>query len=160
MESVVEVIKFAIKNEVRAEVFYRKAADLSNAGESQMVFMELVEMESSHAQHLVDKFGAIMQAEGVDAEAYLAGLVSDVEKTLDADQIKLLENAEMRPVIDFAIDMEAKARDNYLELAKHMENDELVKLCQEMADEEQEHFDLLTAARVGTDTPSEDRPAL
>ena len=160
MESVVEVIKFAIRNEVRAEVFYRKASDLSTAGDSQMVFMELVEMESSHAQHLVDKFGAVMQAEGVDAQAFLTELQSDVEKTLDTDQVKLLENAEMRPVIDFAINMEAKARDNYLDLAKRLDNDELVKLCHEMADEEQEHFDLLTAARVGTDTPSEDRPAL
>jgi rubrerythrin len=56
--------------------------------------------------------------------------------------------------------MEAKARDNYLDLAKRLENDELVKMCHEMADEEQEHFDLLTEARVGTDTPDEDRPAL
>ena len=65
----------------------------------------------------------------------------------------------MRPVIDFAIKMEAQARDNYLALAERVDS-ELVALCKELADEEQAHFDTLTEARVGADTPIDERPAL
>ena len=75
-------------------------------------------------------------------------------------QLKLLEDAEMRPVIDFAISMEEKARDTYRDLAGRVEGDELTKLCHELAEEEQKHFDLLTEARIGADTPIDERPAL
>jgi rubrerythrin len=160
MESVVDVIKHAIENEVRAKVFYGKASELATAGESQMVFMELVEMEDTHAQRLVDGFGDLLQSEGVDAQAFLAGLEADIEQTLESEQLRLLEHAEMRPVIDFAIGMEEKARDSYLGLAERVEGDTLVALCKELADEEQKHFDLLTEARVGVDTPPDERPAL
>jgi rubrerythrin len=160
MESVVDVIKHAIENEVQAKVFYGKASDLAKSGESQMVFMELVEMEDTHAQRLVDGFGELLKQEGVDAAAFLAGLEANLERTLVNEQLQLLENAEMRPVIEFAIGMEQRARDNYLGLAERVEGDDLVKLCHELAGEEQKHFDLLTEARVGVDTPIDERPAL
>ena len=160
MESVVDVIKFAIKNEVRAKVFYEKASELAKAGDSQMVFMELVEMEDTHAQRLVTGFGDFLQGEGVDAEAYLAELQQNLEQNLEDKQLKLLEKAEMRPVIDFAISMEEKARDTYRDLAGRVQGEELVKLCDELAEEEQKHFDLLTEARIGADTPIDERPAL
>ena len=160
MESVVDVIKFAILNEVRAKVFYEKAAELARAGDSQMVFMELVEMEDTHAIRLVDGFGEYLASQGVDAEAYLAELQENVEQSLESKQLQLLEDAEMRPVIDFAISMEEKARDTYRDLAGRVKGEELVKLCDELAEEEQKHFDLLTEARIGADTPIDERPAL
>ena len=160
MESVVDILKFAIENEVKAKVFYTEASELATAGESQMVFMELIEMEDTHAQRLVDGFGDYMKGEGVDAVAFLAQLQANIANVLDGEQRKLLENAEMRPVIDFAIKMEEQARDKYLELAKRVEGEDLVKICNDLAKEEQDHCDLLTEARVGVDTPIDERPAL
>jgi len=160
MDSVVNVIKQAIENEVRAKTFYAKAADIATDGEAHMVFIELIEMEDLHARRLVDGFGSVLADAGVDGEAYLAGLEADVEKTLVSDQLALLENAEIRPVIDFAIGMEAKARDSYLGLKAQMQTDQLQALCQELADEEQAHFDQLSQARSGVDTPPEERPML
>ena len=160
MDRVVDVIKQAIENEVRAKTFYAKAADLASDGEAQMVFIELIEMEDLHARRLVEGFGSVLSADGVDGAAFLADLEADVEKTLVHDQIELLKNAEIRPVIDFAIEMEAKARDTYLDLKTRVEGDALQALCQELADEEQNHFDLLTEARSGADTPIDERPAL
>ena len=160
MDSVVEIIKTAITNEVRAKTFYAKAADLAQDGEAQMVFMELIEMEDAHARRLVDGFGAVLADGGVDGEAFLEALTADVEKTLETAQVKLLEDAEMRPVIDFAIGMEARARDAYVGLKDKVEGAALKALCQELADEEQKHFDQLTEARVGADTPLDERPML
>lgn len=160
MQNVVEVIKLAITNEVRAKTFYARAADLAQDGEAQMVFIELIEMEDQHARRLVDGFGGVLAEAGVDGGAFLDDLEANVDATLDQDQIKLLEDQEMRPVIDFAIGMEAKARDAYLDLKTRVETDELQALCQELADEEQRHFDSLTEARIGADAPPEERPML
>ena len=160
MESVVDVIKYAITNEVRARTFYSRAADIAADGEAQMVFMELIEMEDQHARRLVDAFGPTLAEAGVDAESFLEGLTADVGKTLDDAQIRLLEDAELRPVIDFAIGMEEKARDTYLGLEGRMTSDELAALCRELAEEEQKHFDQLTEARIGVDTPPDERPML
>ncbi len=125
-----------------------------------MVFMELVEMEDTHAQRLVDGFGEYMKGEGVDAVAFLADLEANVANVLNGEQRKLLEDADMRPVIEFAIQMEAQARDKYVELANRVEGDDLVAICNDLAEEEQKHFDVLTEARVGVDTPIDERPAL
>ena len=160
MKSVADVIKIAIRNEVQAKTFYGKASEIVAPGESQMVFIELVEMEDAHARRLVEGFGDQLRSEGVDAAAILAEFEADAEKTLDDDQIAALENAAMRPVLDFAIGMEARARDNYLSLAEQVEGDPLVALCRELAAEEQRHFDALTEARIGVDTPLEERPEL
>jgi len=113
METVVDLLKVAIENEVKAGVFYQNALEVAGDGEAQMVFLELVEMEAGHARLLVDRFGAYMQEQGVDAEAFLADLEANTERALNEKEIALLEDAEMGPVIDFAISMEAAARDNY-----------------------------------------------
>jgi rubrerythrin len=160
MDSTVDVIKIAITNEVRAKTFYSRAADLASDGEAQMVFIELIEMEDQHARRLVDGFGDVLGEAGVDAQDFLSRLEAGVDEKLDDEQVKLLQDKEMRPVIDFAIGMEEKARDTYLHLKTRVETDELKVLCQELADEEQRHYDSLTEARIGADAPPEERPML
>jgi len=160
MEDVVDLIKHAIDNEVRAKAFYDAASELSTEGESQMVFLELVEMEKGHAQLLVDRFGAFLAEQGFDAAAHLAALEASVERALDARETALLEDAEMGPVVDFAIQMEESARDNYVALAERFSDAELIDISRDLAAEEQGHFDMLTRLRSSMDTPSEERPGL
>ena len=160
MESVVDIIKHAIENEVRAMVFYRRAGELSNVGESQMVFIELVEMEELHGRVLADKFKDLLAAGGVDSHAYLTSLEVDADTTLGEEGISLLKDANIRPVLDFAIAMELRAKENYQGLAKRIEGDDMRAFCLELADEEQDHADMLTEARKGLDTPEDDRPML
>jgi rubrerythrin len=160
METAVDILKHAIENEVKAQVFYENAAEISGDGEAQMVFLELIEMESGHARLLVDRFGPFMKANGVDAEAVLADLMAHIERVLSEDEVKLLEDAEMGPVVEFAIRMEENARDNYLKLAKDFDDLDLLDLCRELADEEQGHFDMLSNLRSSMDTPPEERPGL
>jgi rubrerythrin len=160
MESAVDILKHAIENEVRARVFYQNASEISGDGEAQMMFLELIEMESGHARLLVDRFGEFMKSKGVDAGAFLDDLEANIERVLSDDEVKLLEDAEMAPVVEFAIQMEASARDNYIRLAKDMDDLKLLDLCRELADEEQGHFDMLSSLRTSMDTPPEERPGL
>lgn len=160
MSSVVDIVKLAIANEVKAKVYYEKAAELAGGGESQMVFLELVEMEATHAQRLIDAFGDQLQQVGLDPEDFLAQLTANTEHSLGADETRLLQDADMRQVLDFAIGMERTARDMYLDLAGRVEGSALRRLCRDLADEEQQHHDLLSEARSGVDTPIDERPAL
>ena len=66
----------------------------------------------------------------------------------------------MRPVIEFAIGMEATARDNYLDLGSRLTDVGLKALCDDLAHEEQKHFDMLSELRRSVDTPLDERPAL
>ena len=87
MEKVVDILKHAIENELKAKVFYTQAADITSDGESQMVFMELTGMEDDHARLLVDRFGDLLQAKGFDARSYLNELEADIEKVSDYQDI-------------------------------------------------------------------------
>ena len=160
METVVDLLKVAIENEVKAGVFYQNALDVAGDGEAQMVFLELVEMEAGHARLLVDRFGAFMKEHGVDAEAFLAELEANTERTLNEDEVALIEDAEMAPVVEFAISMEESARDNYNAMIGGLTDVALVDLCRELAAEEQGHYDMLSRLRTSMDTPPEERPGL
>ena len=160
MDTVVDVIKTAIGNEVLAKTFYQSASEISSDGEAQMVFLELIDMEAGHAQLLVDRFGPFLGKNGVDAAAHLAELEAKIERGLNEKEAALLEEAEMGPVVDFAIGMEERARDAYLRLMGEFEEVEMIDLCRELANEEQEHFDILTRLRISMDTPPEERAGL
>jgi rubrerythrin len=160
MQSTSDIIKYAIEHEVKAKVFYTEANELASKGESMMVFLELIEMEEAHARHLVDVFGDLLKADGVDGEAFLAELESRTHGVLGDNERKLLEDADMKPVLEFAMAMEEKARDAYKELATRMDDAKLRELCNELAQEEQEHYELLAEARIGADSPMDDRPML
>ncbi|MEN8150600.1 MAG: ferritin family protein, partial [Planctomycetota bacterium] len=152
MDTVVDVIKTAIANEVLAKTFYRSASEIASDGESQMVFLELIDMEAGHAQLLVDRFGGFLAERGVDAAAHLAELEAKIERGLDEEEAALLEEAELGPVVDFAIRMEENARDAYRRLMGEFTDVAMIDLCRELADEEQSHFDMLSKLRTSMDT--------
>jgi rubrerythrin len=160
MQKVVDIVKHAIENEVKAKVFYEEAAQLTVEGESQMVFLELVEMESGHARLLVNRFGTLLGNAGLDAEQFLGELEGRAAQDPAIRERDLITRGEMRPVIEFAIGMEATARDNYLDLGSRLTDVGLKALCDDLAHEEQKHFDMLSELRRSVDTPIDERPAL
>lgn len=160
MDKVVNIVKLAIANEVRAKLYYQKASELTSRGAALMIFIELVEMEDTHARRLVDAFGARMKETGIDVEAYLAELEQNADLNLGDAEHVILQAADMRQVLDFATNMERMARDSYRELAAHVATPELRKICEDLAAEEQQHHDLLSEARSGVDMPLDERPAL
>jgi rubrerythrin len=160
MEKVVDIVKHAIENEVKAKAFYAQASQITTEGESQMVFLELTEMESGHAQLLVDRFGTLLGDEGLDATAFLNDVEARIALSPGVRESELLTRGEMRPVIEFAIAMEAAARDSYNALGARLTDTGLKLICDDLAGEEQKHFDLLSDLRKSVDTPIDERPAL
>ena len=160
MDTIADIITLAITNEVKAKVFYQKASEFITDGESQMVFIELTEMEDQHARRLVDTFGAELQAQGVDAQAFLAKQQERAEEVLDVREHDLLKATDMRGVIEYATGLELKARDAYHDLKNQVEDKSLRQVCEELAEEEQRHHNMLTSLRINVDTPIDERPAL
>ncbi|MFO7652925.1 MAG: ferritin family protein [Candidatus Krumholzibacteriia bacterium] len=156
----VDIVKIAIENEVRARIFYGKAADLTSEGESQMVFLELVEMEDGHARRVVNDLGEIMRSAGQDPTAFLEQKEAELARDLPVEESELIKNGEMRAVIEFAIGREALARDSYRELADLVDGEQERRVCEELAEEEQRHHDMLSKLRQSVDTPMDERPAL
>jgi rubrerythrin len=160
MESIVEIIKMAIENEVRANVFYAKSSEITQDDASRMVFLELASMEDDHAQLLVKRFQSTLAEHGIDAGAFLLQTETDTSEVLRVEETELITNGEMRAVMEFAIKMEANARDSYLELAKRVTADDDRACFEDLAAEEQKHFDTLSKLRVSMDMPLDERPAL
>lgn len=160
MEKVVDIVKVAVENEVKAKAFYTRAAQIASQGESQMVFLELTEMEDGHAKLLVDRFGPLLYADGTEPWPFLQRLEDMVVNMPAGEEFALIERGEMRLVIEFAIGMEARARDAYRALGAQLTDPDLQALCKDLAREEQKHHDILCTMRVSVDTAIEDRPAL
>jgi rubrerythrin len=160
MEKVVDVLKLAIGNEIKAKVFYGKASEITQQGESQMVFLELTEMEDQHARRLVDHFGDLLSREGHDAAEQLRRSEAETEKTLSVEETALIRNGDMRAVIQFAIGMEERARDTYQDLARRFERADARTFCEDLAAEEQRHYDTLSQLLIAIDMPMDERPAL
>ena len=160
MEKISDVLKLAITNEVKAKVFYRKASEATDDGESQMLFIELTEMEDEHGRRLVRLFGEQMQEEGVDAQAFLEKQQARADEVLEVAEHDMLKAGDMRQVIEHATQLEIRARDTYRGLREQVDSDELREVCDELAAEEQKHHDLLASLRTNVDTPIDERPAL
>lgn len=160
MENVVDIVKIAIEKEVRARIFYDKASEITRDGESQMVFLELVEMEDGHARRLTGRFGDLLGQQGTDAEVFLRETERALEAGLSVEETELIKNGDLRAVIEFAIGREADARDGYLALADRLQAEDDRAFCEGLAAEEQQHFDTLAKLRISVDTPIDERPAL
>ncbi len=160
MKKVADIVKVAIENEVKAKAFYARAAQIASQGESQMVFLEFTEMEDGHARLLVDRFGPLLLADGTEPRPFLQRLEDTVVNLPAGEEFALIERGEMRLVIEFAIGMEARARDAYRTLGAQLTDPDLQALCEDLALEEQKHHDTLRTLRVSVDTEIEDRPAL
>ena len=160
METVFDILRTAIDNEIKAQVFYAKASEMTEIGESQMVFLELTEMEKGHSQLLVERFADVFQEAGFDAEAYVEKREAETEEVLTLHENEILSRGQVHEALQFAIDLEAKARDAYLGLVERVPEEAKRDVLKELAAEEQMHYDMLSKALTSMDTPPEERTGM
>ena len=160
MDRAIEILKSALEHEVRAEVFYAKAAVLTHNDESRMVFLELSGMEDDHARRLVNRCQPRALAAGFDAAGFLGQLEADTENLLTVEVNRLIREGEMADVLEFAIQQEEYARDNYLTLAGLFDDAEVRAFCEELSGYEQRHVDALRRLRASLDMEREERAGL
>jgi rubrerythrin len=160
METVVDILRTAIDNEIKAQVFYAKASEFTEVGESQMIFLELTDMEKGHSRLILDRFADVFAAAGFDAEAYVAMHEAETREVLTLHENEILSRGEIREALQFAIGLEEKARDGYLDLVERVPEEAKRDVLKQLAAEEQMHHDMLSKALVSMDTPPEERAGL
>lgn len=160
MEKAEEILNNAIKHELHAEIFYSKAAELTENDESRMVFLELSGLEDDHSRRLVERFEKSPLARHIDLRAHLDETEAEMKHRLTLEETDLIRHGDMAAVLDFAIAREQEARDNYQALALSLEDGDDCDFCTEMAKEEQRHVDILTQLRRSLDMEPEERPDL
>ncbi|MBF0371071.1 MAG: ferritin family protein [Magnetococcales bacterium] len=160
METATDFFKAALRNEVKASAFYYKAADLARNDESRMLLLNFADMEDGHARDLLEKAAGAPCASDFDAKAYLKELEDNTDATISDDEMKIIQDGDMRAILEFGIRMEANAGENYKKLAAVATNDDVKAYCLELVKEEKEHENELVRLLNGLDMDDEDRPGL
>ncbi|MBF0620387.1 MAG: ferritin family protein [Magnetococcales bacterium] len=160
MSKATELFKNAIFNEVKAANFYRLAAEETTNDEARMLFLEFVDMEDDHARVIAKK------AKGAGLDYDWDGYLKKLDKAVKDDEIipkkenKIIKNGTMEQVFNLAIAMEETARKNYADMVEEAKDDALKQFCQELADEEKEHAEILTRNLRNIGMDEADRVAL
>ncbi len=160
MEKAIEIFKNALEMEVEAEIFYEKAAEITEDDESRMVFLELSDMEDGHAHRIVERFKNTPFGQAFDAESWLKEVEEEGSKHIEVKVTDLVDQGDMRAILKSAIKMEEEARDNYKRLSESFTDPEDVAYCNDLAEEEQSHVNSLRQLLQSLDMDPEDRPEL
>ena len=160
MQVTAELFKSALKHEVRSEVFFNQAAEITKNDESRMLFLELSDMETDHIRHLIDNTKGTPWPKEFNPDTYVNELESSVEGKISVEATEVLENGDMKAVLDLAIDMEKEAYKTYVELEKKAASEEVKNYSRELSQEEKKHLNSLASLRSSLDMDDEDRSAL
>ncbi len=160
MEKAIEIFKNALELEVEAEIFYEKAAEVTDDDESRMVFLELSDMEDGHAHRIIERFKNTPFGQSFDADNWLEELERVSEKNMEVKVSDLIDQGDMRAILESAIKMEEKARDNYKRLSERFNDPDDIAYCADLANEEQKHVNSLIQLLRSIDMDPEDRPEL
>lgn len=160
MKSAADVFKMALFNEVKADAFYKKAADITQNDESRMLFLQLSQMEDDHARALIRKAAKAPCAMEFDPEQYLRELETTTNTTISEEENRVLEHGSMQEVLQLAIELENQAQDTYHSLAEKAVDRNVRDLCLELADVEEKHAIALQNLLNSLSMDSDDRPGL
>jgi rubrerythrin len=135
LDSVDEILRFAIRKEADAAAFYKMAADRSNPGVKK-TFKELARMEEGHKKKLEEfDLKKIDQMELTKARGLgISEMLEDVPYSSDMSYADLLR---------MAIKQEEKSQALYLSTAKIAPEPSLKKLLLILAQEESTHKEKL-----------------
>lgn len=160
MQVTAELFKSALKHEVRSEVFFNQAAEITKNDESRMLFLELAGMEEDHIWRLISKTKSTPWPEEFNPETYVKELESSMESIISVDETEILQNGDMKAVLELAIGMEKKAHETFVELAEKAASQEVKNCCRELSREEQKHLNSLTSLLASLDMDEDDRSSL
>ena len=160
MQVTAELFKSALKHEVRSEVFFNQAAEITKNDESRMLFLELAGMEEDHIWRLISKTKSTPWPEEFNPETYVKELESSMESIISVDETEILQNGDMKAVLELAIGMEKEAYETFVELAKKAASQEVKNCCRELSREEQKHLNSLTSLLASLDMDEDDRSSL
>ena len=160
MQVTAELFKSALKHEVRSEVFFNQAAEITKNDESRMLFLELAGMEEDHIWRLIRKTKSTPWPEEFNPETYVKELESSMESIISVDETEILRNGDMKAVLELAIGMEKEAYETFVELAEKAASQEVKNCCRELSREEQKHLNSLTSLLASLDMDEDDRSSL
>lgn len=160
MQATVKLLKAVLTHEVKSEVFYNRAAEITKNDESRMLFLELAGMEEDHIRNLISKIKGTPWPQEFNPEAYVKELESSMESIISVEETEILQNGDMKAVLELAIGMEKEAYKTYLELEEKAASQEVKDYSREFSREEQKHMDSLTSLRSSLDMDEEDRSSL
>ncbi len=132
LDSVEEILDFAIKKEERANRFYTRLADRVNQENMKKVFLEFAEEEKGHKEKLI----RIKEGER---------LAPSKEKVMDLKIAEYVEDVEMDEEVDYqqaliiAMKSEKASYKMYQKLAGATDDPELENLFMGLAQEEAKH---------------------
>jgi rubrerythrin len=160
MQVTAELFKSALKHEVRSEVFFNQAAEITKNDESRMLFLELAGMEEDHIWRLISKTKSTPWPEEFNPETYVKELESSIKSIISVDETEILQNGDMKAVLELAIGMEKEAYETFVELAEKAASQEVKNCCRELSREEQKHLNSLTSLLASLDMDEDDRSSL
>lgn len=143
MWTLTEVFKMALYNEVRSQLFYQKAAEITEQEESREWLACLATMEENHARQIAERIAKDGAAIGFDPVAYLDKLTANVHPSFFAEADEVLRHGDAEAVFEFAKEMERAARNTYEVLAEGTEVPEQRDFFLALARQEQGHHDEL-----------------
>lgn len=160
MQAAIQFFKDALRHEVKASIFYNKAAEITRDDESRMLFIKLAGMEDDHTNLLVDKVKNAPCGKAFDVNAFVTELDSNTPAAISPEEAKVVETGSLREVLELAIELEQTTHKGYEDLAKEAVDFDVKAYCQELATEERKHIQELTNMLNALDMPEDDRPGL
>jgi rubrerythrin len=143
MWTLTEVFKMALYNEVRSQLFYERAAELTEQDESREWLSCLATMEENHARQIAERIARGGEQIDFDPMAYLDQLIANVHPSFFAEAEEVLRRGDVAAVFAFAKEMELTARNTYEVLAEGTEVPAQRELFSALAAQEQGHHDEL-----------------
>ena len=160
MKATAQLLKTALYHEVKSEAFYKRAAEITKNDESRMLFLELSDMENDHIRNLISKTKDTPWPQEFNPEIYVKELESSMESIISVEETEILQNGDMKAVLELAIGMEKEAYKTYLELEEKAASQEVKDYSRELSREEQKHLNSLNTLLTSLDMDEEDRSSL
>ncbi len=141
-DNIASILKIGIATEMNGERFYRRFAERVTREETKNKLESLASDEARHRKILVDIYRGYFGTEPTDIPKEGIGVF---EKVLKED--RLSDDVTVPGLLNIAIEAEASSRDYYMEGEKNTKDEEIKKVFGRLADEEDGHFNLLTAEK-------------
>jgi rubrerythrin len=160
MQKTTELFKTALEVEIKSTLFYAKAAEVTQDDSARMVFLELSNFEDGHIKRIVEVARRHNLGDQDELKRFIDQMEEDAGTILSTDESALLDVGDIDAIFKFAVNMETKSKQAYVDLAAHCDNQDFRGFCKEMIAEETKHASQLEHERQSLQLEMEDRAPL